>query len=134
MLFFKLFGFVWPYLKELVLGDRSIRQAMRHNKLRMLFVAAIFCSFGLNFLAIPKVFSLSARIVALQKNTCLPTKLVIKEAPKPEPVAVAAEYATTPPKSSNAQKRNKVKQSDEVNEAIRELNRIKQKEEMELNK
>lgn len=137
MMLLKLFGFVWPYIKELVLGDRSIRHALRYNKFRMTVIGLIFLSIGLNFFAVPKVFTLSARIVDMQKKPCPAPKPEVKEKQSAPEVVIVEKPTGEPPKVVVQAKRPKqqpVKEDEELKEALREIRRLKQREEMEHNK
>lgn len=60
--------YLWPFLKELVLGDKTVREAIRTNKMRVFVLLLIVCSFLVNFNAVPRLWEISASYVKLEKK------------------------------------------------------------------
>jgi hypothetical protein len=67
-IFLKVLPYIWPFIREMVLGRKSILAALRDNKKKVLFISLVLFSFCLNFLTIPRLLSLSAQYVALEKR------------------------------------------------------------------
>ena len=65
MLLLKLF---WPFIKEMILGDKTVAQAVKTHKLRVALIALIFGSFALNIYVIPKTVEISSKYLELEKN------------------------------------------------------------------
>jgi hypothetical protein len=65
MVVFKVFILLWPFIKEMVLGDKSLMHALRNNKKKVLFILTIFMSIGLNFIVTYKLVELSKDYLAL---------------------------------------------------------------------
>jgi hypothetical protein len=66
--FLKIISFLWPFLKEVILGDRTIREALRHHVGRILLIGLILLSVGLNFLTVPKLLSISYEYIELKRK------------------------------------------------------------------
>lgn len=58
--------FLWPFLKEMVLGDKTLTQALRTNKLRLLLLFAIIGSLGMNIWLTPRLFDISTQYIQLK--------------------------------------------------------------------
>jgi hypothetical protein len=67
-IFFKLIPYIWPFLREMVLGNKPILKAVRDNKKKLLFLALILFSFGMNFVMLPRLVSMSMQYIALEKK------------------------------------------------------------------
>lgn len=59
---------LWPFLKEMVLGDKTVGQALRTNKARVLLLILILGSLGMNMLMTPRLVTISAQYIELQKT------------------------------------------------------------------
>ena len=105
MLVFKVIGLLFPFIKEMILGEKTVKEAIKTNKLRVLLIGAICLSILLNFLTIPRLVQISARHVALQKKYDLATReykepaaptppLADSQLPKPDPT-IADPYKRT---------------------------------------
>lgn len=60
--------FLWPFLKEMILGDRSLKEAIKHHKWRVLLLGTVILSIVLNFLTIPRLLSLAHDHVELKRK------------------------------------------------------------------
>lgn len=60
--------FIWPFLKEMVLGDKTVGQALRTNKARLLLLILILGSFGMNIIMTPRLVTISAQYIELDKT------------------------------------------------------------------
>lgn len=68
MSFFKLLPFIWPFVKELMLGDKTIIEAFKDNKKKVFMTAVIMLSFAINIFVIPKLLAISSQHVILQRE------------------------------------------------------------------
>ena len=64
----KVLRFLWPFIREMVLGEKTLKQAVKTNKGRVFIIGVIFASFVTNFYIIPKVWSISSDYLELKKN------------------------------------------------------------------
>lgn len=60
--------FIWPFIKELVLGEQTLGQALKTHKLRVLLIALIMGSFVMNVFTVPRLISISADYIKLEKK------------------------------------------------------------------
>lgn len=67
-IFIKLLPYIWPFLREMVLGNKSIFAALRDNKKKVFFITLVIVSFGLNFLTVPRLLTMSMQYVTLDKR------------------------------------------------------------------
>lgn len=65
---FKLITFLFPFIKEMVLGEKTIREALRTNKMRVFLIGLILLSFFLNIVLVPKLVRISADYVILDRK------------------------------------------------------------------
>lgn len=52
---------IFAFLREIILGKTTFRQALRDHKLRVAFMIIVMISFYLNYLAIPKLYNFTAQ-------------------------------------------------------------------------
>lgn len=64
---FRTIRLLWPFLREMILGDKSLSEAVRHNFWRVLLIGLIMLSFLTNFLVVPRFLRLSYQYVELEK-------------------------------------------------------------------
>lgn len=67
-IFFKIIPYIWPFIREMVFGNKPILKAMRDNKKKVFFAMLILFSFGLNFVAVPRLVTMSMQYIALDKR------------------------------------------------------------------
>lgn len=60
--------FFWPFVKEMLLGDKTFGQALKTNKFKTLFAVLIMLSFAMNILAVPRLFVITNEYLALSKK------------------------------------------------------------------
>lgn len=65
---FKLLPFIWPFVKELMLGNKTLTEAFKDNKKKVFTVALIMASFALNIFVVPKLLTISGQYVILQRE------------------------------------------------------------------
>jgi hypothetical protein len=65
---FKLIALLFPFVKEMILGEKTIREAIRTNKMRVFLIGLILLSFFLNLVVIPKLVKISADYVMLDRR------------------------------------------------------------------
>lgn len=53
----KLTMFLWPFVKEIILGDKTLKEAAKHHKKKLVLIFIIFLSIWINFFTIAKIFS-----------------------------------------------------------------------------
>jgi hypothetical protein len=68
MLIFRIIGFLWPFLKEMILGDKTLKEALKSHKGRVLLIAGIILSVCINFFAIPRLVDISSKYVLLKRE------------------------------------------------------------------
>lgn len=102
MLLFKTLRFLWPFLKEMILGDKTLKEALKTNFWRVLLIVGIIVSIALNFFTIPRLLEISYAHVELKRKHSLLIKQCWPNSDPgnllPEPVAPAPP-ATAPPKA-----------------------------------
>ena len=59
---------LWPFLKEMVLGDKTLSEALKTNKMRVLLLFLIVGSFAMNFFVVPRVYEISSQYVELERE------------------------------------------------------------------
>lgn len=59
---------LWPFLKEMVLGDKTLSEAIKTNKMRVLLLFLILGSFAMNLFVVPRVYDISSQYVELEKE------------------------------------------------------------------
>jgi hypothetical protein len=93
----KIAVFIWPFLKEMILGDRTLKEAVKSNKIRVLTIGIIFLSLALNFFAFPRLVSITKQHLELAKKyKDVQAELESLKAKKPPPV-VSSRAAEPPP-------------------------------------
>lgn len=60
--------FLWPFLKEMVLGDKTMGQAIKTNKMRVLLLFLILGSFATNIVVVPRTYEISAQYLDLERE------------------------------------------------------------------
>jgi|SRR6185312_1317547 len=65
---FKLIAFLFPFIKEMILGEKTVQEAIRTNKVRVFLIGLILLSFFLNIVFIPKLVKISADYVILDRK------------------------------------------------------------------
>lgn len=68
MLIFKALAFVWPFLKEMLLGDKSISEALRSAKGKLAVAVFVTASIVLNAFTIPRLVEISSDYISLRKK------------------------------------------------------------------
>ncbi len=68
MSFFKILPFIWPFVKELMLGNKTLAEAFKDNKKKVLMTLIIMLSFALNIFVIPKLITISGQHILLQRE------------------------------------------------------------------
>lgn len=59
---------IYPLLKDILLEGKSIKEATKDRKGKLLLLVGILLSLVLNYVLIPRVITLSARIVELERQ------------------------------------------------------------------
>lgn len=99
--------FLWPFLKEMILGDRSLKEAIKHHKWRVLLLGTVILSIVLNFLTIPRLLSLAHDHVELKRKYVTlvkqrwPNADISVEPPWEAPQPSQAEAPAEEPKTSS---------------------------------
>lgn len=102
--------FIWPFLKELLLGERTLKEAVRSNKVRLITIGVILLSVALNFFLLPRLVTITRDHLELMKKykevtkelEALKTKspvILAKPADAKPAVVLEAVTVTTPPAS-----------------------------------
>lgn len=85
MLTFKAITFFWPFLKEMILGESSMKDALKSHKGRVLLIGVILLSIVLNVFTIPRLIAISAAHVELQRKYAQALRDTGTELPQPPP-------------------------------------------------
>ena len=83
----KLIGFIWPFIKEMVLGDKTVAETVHANKIKTLLLFIGGLSFLLNFIMVQ-------RLVVLGKKH-IEQKQQVKKIEKPCPPPLIIQEATS---------------------------------------
>lgn len=67
MLALRFLGSLYPLLKDIFLGKRSIKESLKDGKLKLLVLLGVILSILMNFYLIPKTLELSIKIIELNK-------------------------------------------------------------------
>lgn len=132
-MYWKVVIFIWPFLKEMFLGDQSVREAVENNKIRVLAIGIICLSIALNFFTVPKVVAISKSYMELAKQKeQLEKKLkekeicIVRPPPASAPVVVAprpdysSTYSVPRRPASNAAHGSRTDEEEERLRAVRE--------------
>ena len=68
MILLKVLKLIWPFIKEMIIGKNSLRYAIRKNRIRVAFFFAVILSFVINWVAVPKLFIISANYIKLEQE------------------------------------------------------------------
>lgn len=86
MLMWRTITLLWPFLKELFLGKKTLREALKTNKGRVFVIMAIIGSVVMNIWLVPNIIRISADYVELKhKYETLRSDPPVT-APAPDPV------------------------------------------------
>jgi hypothetical protein len=99
---FKFLSFLFPFIKEMVLGDKTVKEALKTNKTRVLVLVLILASFAMNFWLVPKIIRISAYAVSLEHKLDDAKDVPAKPTPASQPALAKSEDnkppdATAPP-------------------------------------
>lgn len=83
-MFIRLLKSLFPLLKDIFLEGKSIREAAKDNRGKLLVLIGVLLSLMLNYVLIPRVFSLSARVVELEKQLKKEVPVIPYEIPEEE--------------------------------------------------
>lgn len=64
----KMAVFIWPLVRELILGDTNIKDAVKNNKFRVFLIAMIISSFLLNAFLIYRLWTISHDYLVLKNK------------------------------------------------------------------
>lgn len=85
----KVLAFLWPFIKEMVLGDKSLKEAIRDNKKKVAFAIFVLCSVGMNFFLISRLVVISQKYLEFQKaHPAIVAKVNGEKPPVPVPKAL----------------------------------------------
>jgi hypothetical protein len=97
MFLVKTLAFIWPFLKEMFLGDKTLKEAIKTNKMRVVIAVGILLSIAFNFVALPRLVTLTYDYVNLKrKHDELLKGLPPIAVPAPPPQAPASAPAPPP--------------------------------------
>lgn len=65
---FKLISFLFPFLREMVLGEKTVREALKTNKMRVVMLGLILLVFFGFAFTLPKLIRISADYVMLERK------------------------------------------------------------------
>lgn len=64
----KVLAFLWPFIKEMVLGDKTLKEAIKDNKKKVLLALLIMVSVGMNFFTISRLVVVSQNYINVEKK------------------------------------------------------------------
>lgn len=134
--FIKIFPWLMPFLKEMILGKKTWGQAFKDNKKKTIFAVLVIISFGLNFILVPKLTVLATQYVALNRefneyrlshpDRAMSTQKHPLDSGGKE---VTVEVKTTPPKDQVANATPSHSKTNQATDEIKaEFNRIRDRE------
>lgn len=85
MLIWRTITLLWPFLKELFLGKKTLREALKTNKGRVFIILAIIGSVVMNIWLVPNIVRISADYVELKHKY---DTLKTADTPASAPVAI----------------------------------------------
>ena len=106
MLAVKAIRFLWPFLKEMFLGGKSLSEALRLHLWRSLFVVLFLASVGANCFVWPRLVEISYSHVELKRKyealrqQCWPNSEPAADAPALTPSAPRASVSDAVSKSA----------------------------------
>ena len=59
---------IFEFLREIILGKTTLKQAFRDHKLRLAFLVLVIVSFYLNYLTLPKLYQLTEQRVQIEES------------------------------------------------------------------
>lgn len=128
----KLMGFIWPFIKEMILGDKTVAEAVATNKIKTLLISIGILSLLLNLLLVQRLVVLGKNHIEnlkQQAESKKNTPIVRLDADSlkcvEEPPALLPEKT---PKSTKVKNRAPVSQPGEY--AASELFKLQQSEEL----
>ena len=68
MLTLKIIGFLFPFIKEMMLGEKTLKEAIKTNKFRVVIIAGILLSIVVNLFAVPRLLAISAQHIELKRK------------------------------------------------------------------
>lgn len=68
MVFGRLLLYIFPFIKEMMLGKTPIKEAVMSHKRRLFLLVMIVLSFALNIFTVPRLFQLSTEFVSLNRE------------------------------------------------------------------
>jgi hypothetical protein len=60
--------FLWPFIKGVVLGEKSVKEAVKDHKIRVVGIVVIVLAIAMHFFLIPKLIKISADYLELEKK------------------------------------------------------------------
>jgi len=96
----KVLRFLWPFVREMVLGEKTLPEAVKTNKGRVFIIGLIFVSFVTNLYIVPKVWSISSDYIDLKKTH----EALLAKSQNPAPVAVKPTPTVKPPTARDSPK------------------------------
>jgi hypothetical protein len=67
----KVLTLLWPFIKDMVLGDKTLAEAIKDNKKKVMLALMILFSLGLNFFLVSRLIIVSQNYVTLEKDVRL---------------------------------------------------------------
>lgn len=97
---FKLISFLFPFIKEMVLGEKTVRDALKTNKMKVVVLVIIMLSFILNVYFLPKLIRISADYVRLERKykALEGGEKKVSDVPTPKPAEQPPAVRQEPPK------------------------------------
>jgi outer membrane biosynthesis protein TonB len=93
----KVLVFIWPFIKEMVLGDKSVGEAAKDNKMKVLIAFIMIASIGLNMFTINRLWAISQNYLDLRKEYAT----LAEQSHKPPKVEKPAPAQPTVPVAQN---------------------------------
>ena len=132
----KLLGFIWPFIKEMVLGDKTVAEAVATNKIKTLLISIGILSLLLNLLLVQRLVVLGKNHIENLKHQADTKKIAPVVKIENDPPKRIDDPPTLMPEKNLKQNKNKhkmpLKQPGEY--AAAELTKLQHTEELYNNK
>lgn len=68
MFIFKAMSFLWPFMKEMVLGEKTVKESLKNNKFKVLFLIVSIVSVGYSLYITPVLYEITQELLITTKK------------------------------------------------------------------
>ncbi|EKD22651.1 MAG: hypothetical protein ACD_84C00021G0003 [uncultured bacterium] len=69
MIVLKILTFLWPFIREMMFGDKKLSEILKRNKRRLALTLLLLVSLGVNLVVVPKLFTITKTYLELVKSS-----------------------------------------------------------------